>query len=90
MSWWLLWWVWVALAILLGVLEVLLPAFVFLGFSAGALGTALLVALGLDAGVGGTLVIFAGLSAVAYAGLRLWLGTARGRVRIIDRDINDD
>ncbi|WP_176559407.1 NfeD family protein [Rubellimicrobium roseum] len=90
MSWWLLWWVWVAVAILLGVLEVLLPVFVFLGFSAGAMGTAALVALGLRLGVGGTLVTFAVLSAGAYAVLRLWLGTARGRARVVERDINEN
>ena len=88
--WWLLWWVWVAVAILLGVLEVLAPAFVFLGFSAGAMGTAFLVALGLDTGIGGTLLIFALLSAAAYGALRMWLGVHRGSARIIDRDINEN
>lgn len=88
--WWLLWWVWIALAILLGLLEVILPAFVFLGFSAGAFGTALLVALGLDLGIGGTLLIFAVMSAAAYGVLRLWLGTHRGRAKVIDRDINEN
>jgi inner membrane protein len=87
--WWLLWWVWVAVAIVLGVLEVLAPAFVFLGFSAGALGTALLVALGLDTGIGGTLLIFALLSAGAYAVLRMWLGVHKGSARIVERDINE-
>lgn len=88
--WWLLWWVWVAVAILLGVLEVLAPVFVFLGFSAGAMGTALLVALGLDTGIGGTLLIFALLSAAAYGVLRAWLGTHRGSARIVERDINEN
>ncbi len=90
MSWWLLWWVWVALAILLGMLEILLPVFVFLGFAAGALGTAALVALGLGTGVGGTLVSFAVLSLGAYAAMRLWPGLPRSRARIVERDINDD
>ncbi len=89
MSWWLLWWVWIAVAVVLGVLEVLAPVFVFLGFSAGAFGTAVLVALGLDLGVGGTLLVFALLSAAAYGVLRLWLGAQRGRARIVDRDINE-
>ncbi|EYD74984.1 Putative activity regulator of membrane protease YbbK [Rubellimicrobium mesophilum DSM 19309] len=88
--WWLLWWVWVAVAIVLGVLEVLAPVFVFLGFSAGAMGTALLVGLGLDTGIGGTLLIFAVLSAAAYAVLRMWLGTHKGSARIVERDINEN
>ena len=87
--WWLLWWVWVAVAIALGLLEVVAPAFVFLGFSAGAFGTAVLVLLGLDLGVGGTLLVFALLSAGAYAVLRLCLGTQKGRAKIIERDINE-
>jgi membrane protein implicated in regulation of membrane protease activity len=87
--WWLLWWVWIAVAIVLGLLEVIVPAFVFLGFSAGAFGTAILVVLGLDLGVGGTLLVFALLSAAAYAALRLWLGTQRGRAKIIEHDINE-
>nr|WP_246849694.1 hypothetical protein [Rubellimicrobium arenae] len=84
------WWLWVALALVLGLLEVLMPVFVFLGFSAGALATAALVAVGLDAGLGGTLVIFALLSAGAYAVLRFYLGQHRGRARIIRKDINEN
>jgi membrane protein implicated in regulation of membrane protease activity len=88
--WWLLWWVWLAVAIVLGVLEVLAPVFVFLGFSAGAFGTAVLVLLGVDFGIGGTLLVFAVLSAAAYWALRLWLGTHKGRAKIIERDINEN
>ena len=90
MSWWLLWWVWIAVAIALGILEVMLPLFVFLGFSGGAFVTAILVALGLDVGLGGTLLLFALVSGAVYAALRLWLGTQAGRARIVDRDINED
>jgi membrane protein implicated in regulation of membrane protease activity len=89
-SWWLLWWVWIAVAIVLGVLEVLLPAFVFLGFSAGAFGTALLVALGVDLGIGGTLLIFALISSAAYGLLRVFLRSQAGTARIVRKDINDD
>lgn len=90
MSWWLLWWVWVALAVLLGILEVLLPVFVFLGFSAGAFGTAILVALGMDLGIGGTLLVFALISSAAYALLRLFLRSQGGTARIVRKDINED
>ena len=89
MSWWLLWWVWIAVAVVLGILEVLLPVFVFLGFSAGAFATALLVALGVDLGIGGTLLAFALISGAAYGVLRLMLGSTGGTARIVDRDIND-
>ena len=84
------WWAWLALAALLGVAEVLAPAFVFLGFAAGAAATGLLLAIGLDPGAGWTLVAFAALSGLAYAGLRLALGRAGGSARIVRRDVNDN
>lgn len=85
-----LWWVWIALAVLFGALEVLLPVFAFMGFAAGAAATGLLLALGLGTGVGGTLLIFAVISAAAFTGLRLVLGRDRGTARVVERDINDD
>ena len=90
MSWWLLWWVWIGVAIALGILEVMLPLFVFLGFSGGAFATAVLVALGLDLGLGGTLLLFAVVSSAIYGALRLWLGAQAGQARIVERDINED
>ena len=90
MDWWLLWWVWVAVAVALGILEVILPVFLFLGFSAGALAMAFLVALGVDLGIGGTLLAFALISAATYGALRLFLGKTGGTARIVERDINDD
>ena len=90
MSLWALWWAWFVLAAMLGIAEVLLPGFVFLGFSAGAVATGILVALGLDLGLGGTLLLYALLSGLAYGALRRLLGRYRGDVRIIDRDINDN
>lgn len=89
MSWWLLWWVWIAVSVVLGILEVLLPVNVFLGFSGGAFVTAILVALGLDLGLGGTLLLFAVVSGVSILILRASLGSHRGSARIIKGDIND-
>lgn len=87
---WTEWWVWLVVAVVFGGLEILLPAFVFLGFSGGALAVAGLVALGLDLGVGWTLVIFALLSGAAYGGLRLALGSQAGRAKVIRKDINEN
>ena len=87
---WTQWWVWLIVAFVFGGLEVLLPAFVFLGFAGGAVALAGLVALGLDLGVGWTLVAFALLSGAAYGALRLALGRQGGQVRIVRRDINED
>ena len=82
--------VWIAVAIVLGILEVLLPAFVFLGFSAGAFGTAILMALGVDLGIGGTLLVFAVISSAAHGLLRVFLRSQAGTARIVRKDINDD
>lgn len=85
-----LWWVWMVLAVFFAALEVVLPVFAFMGFAAGAAGTGVLLALGLDPGLGWTLLVFAVLSAAAYAALRLVLGSQTGRARIVERDINED
>jgi membrane protein implicated in regulation of membrane protease activity len=88
-SWWLLWWVWLGVAVVVGILEILVPVNVFLGFSGGAFVTALLVALGLDLGLGGTLLTFALISAASVLALRLSLGGHKGSARIVKRDINE-
>jgi inner membrane protein len=89
---WGLWWVWMSAALLLGILEVLLPAFIFLGFAVGAFGVGqLLLILGPDRlGLAWLLVVFAVLSALAYVALRYFFGLRKGQVRIWKRDINKD
>ena len=88
---WQEWWVWIVGGIALGVLEVIAPAFVLLGFSIGALATGGLIALGL---LGGSLpvliLVFAVISLVAWIVLRKVFGLKRGQVKIWDRDINDN
>ncbi|MFN3938307.1 MAG: NfeD family protein [Gemmobacter sp.] len=87
---WAVWWVWVAGGIAIGTLELLLPGYVFVGFSVGAVLTGLLIAAGL---VGGSLpqllFVFAVLSVLAWFLLRRFLGTRPGQVKRIDRDINE-
>ena len=43
MMFWTIWWVWLCAALVLGILEVLVPGFVFLGFAIGALAVSLLL-----------------------------------------------
>ena len=81
------WWAWLAVAVLFVALEVVLPVFAFIGFAAGAAVTGLLLLLGM--GAGGTLLVFAVLSAVAFAALWAILGHDRGGERIVSTDIND-
>ena len=85
-----LWWVWGAAALVLGILEVLVPGFVFLGFAIGAfLVTMLLLNLGLVLSLPLLLLIFAALSLVAWLILRQLFALPRGQVKRFHDDVND-
>ena len=87
---WTVWWVWIVAGFALGVLEVIVPGFIFAGFAIGAVA----VGVGLGVGVlGGSLpalmLVFALASLAAWLGLRRWAGVRKGQVKVWDRDIND-
>lgn len=85
------WWVWLSLAAVLGIVEVLLPGFVFLGFSIGAVTMGLLLATGIvTLSPAWSLLLFALLSLAGYLLLRLALGKSRGDVRVVTKDVNDN
>lgn len=87
------WWVWIGIAFGLGILELLLPGFIFLGFAGGAavlgLGMALmpdsLGALSFNA----LMALFAGLSLICWLGLRFAFRRQSSGARIVTHDIND-
>ena len=84
------WWAWVVAGFALGVLEVIVPGFIFLGFAIGAVITGALIGVGIL--VGGPpllLMVFAALSVVAWLGLRRMMGVREGQVKIWHKDIND-
>lgn len=88
------WWVWAAFGLLLGILEIVLPAGVLLGFAIGAGVVAILLALGGAAFVGGTvpwmIVIFAATSLLAWLVLRYVFRLRAGQqVKVWETDIND-
>jgi membrane protein implicated in regulation of membrane protease activity len=88
--WWATWWAWVVAGFALGVVEVILPGYVFLGFAVGAVLTGGLIGIGV---LGGNLpfaiMVFAILSVGAWFLLRRYLGTGGRDVKIWHRDIND-
>lgn len=84
------WWAWVVLGFALGVLEILAPGYIFLGFAIGAVLTGVVVGLGVTAGVPALILIFAIASVIAWLVLRRTMGVRRGQVKIWDRDINDN
>jgi inner membrane protein len=88
---WSVWWAWIAGGFVIGILEVVLPGYIFLGFAIGAILTGVLLGFGVltGASLSTLLMVFALASLVAWAVLRYSLGTRPGQVKIWDRDIND-
>lgn len=87
---WAVWWVWVVAGVSLGIVEVLVPGFIFLGFALGAVAVGVLLGIGV---LGGSLpvvaLVFALASVAAWFGLRAAFGRHEGQVKLWDRDIND-
>jgi inner membrane protein len=83
------WWAWVILGFALGVLEIIVPGFIFLGFAIGAVVTGALVGFGVSAGLPALILIFAVVSVLAWLVLRRVVGVRDGQVKVWDRDIND-
>jgi membrane protein implicated in regulation of membrane protease activity len=83
-------------AVVLGVLEVVIPGYVFFGFALGAAVTGLVLLIGWPLGsvlagsLPALLLFFAVVSGLCWLGLRRWLGVRKGQLKIIDRDINED
>lgn len=91
MSWFNESWVWMVAALLLAILEVIVPGWIFFGFAVGAFFLGSILWLGIAGGMSlaWSLVIFAVLSLIAYILMRQIFGIRRGQVKIWDRDIND-
>lgn len=90
---WSVWWLWMVAALVIGFLEVLAPAQIFLGFALGAAitGLALLVGIpGLATSLPLTLLLFAVMSLVSWLVVRKAVGVRPGQVKVWERDINED
>lgn len=84
------WWVWLGVALVLGIAETLIPGFVFLGFAIGAAMTGLAL-LGPLAYLStpAILLIFSAVSLGAWLVLRKLFSLPKGQVKRFDHDIND-
>lgn len=88
---WQLWWVWMVAAGLLAILEMVVPAFVFLGFAVGAAITGLLTLAGILGAAWAPMVfVFAVASLGGWYLLRAVFGKHKGQVKVITRDINEN
>ena len=87
---WNVWWVWIVAGFALGVLEILAPGYIFLGFAVGALLTGVLLGFGI---LGGSLplllLVFAVLSLITWLVLRRVVGVTDSQAKIWHKDIND-
>ena len=84
------WWVWLSLALILGVVEVLLPGNIFLGFALGALAMVAVVLALPMANVALLAAVFAGLSLAAWVLLHFVFRRQSSGARIVRRGINKD
>jgi inner membrane protein len=86
-----LWWVWVVAGFLIGMVEIVVPGYIFLGFAIGAVLTGALIGLGIaGASVPALLLIFALISLAAWFALRAVFGVRKGQVKRWTTDINDN
>ena len=84
-----LWWAWLAAALALGILEILAPGFIFLGFAVGALVMAVVVAIVPVLSVPVALAVFAGLSLISWIVLRIAFKSQSSGARRVTHDINE-
>ncbi len=83
-----IWWAWLCLALILGIAEMLIPGFIFLGFAIGAVAVSVLLAAGLAVSVPVLLLVFAILSLAAWLILRRIFALPKGQVKRFKDDIN--
>lgn len=89
------WWVWVAGGLAIGVLELIIPGYVFVGFALGAVSIGIWLGLGLPGSAALStdpmlaLVVFSLGSLLIWLALRRILGVREGQIKHIDRDINE-
>ncbi|MEZ5913685.1 MAG: hypothetical protein R3D84_16885 [Paracoccaceae bacterium] len=89
---WQQWWLWLSAGALLGVLEMLAPGFILLGFALGAVLVGLLLWFGAVSGgsLSALLLIFAFASLAAWVGLKRIFGARSSEKTVWHRDINED
>ena len=88
---WQQWWIWMIAGAVLGILEVVIPGFILLGFAIGAALTGLLLWAGiLGSSLSVLVLVFAVASLIAWLVLRKVVGVRHGQVKVWDHDINDN
>ncbi|MCH1387410.1 MAG: NfeD family protein [Paracoccaceae bacterium] len=84
------WWAWVAFGIVLMLLELMMPSYLFLGFGFGAIVTGITLALGITMSAQYLMLLFAIASLISWVLLRQVFKLPKGNVQTFDHDINDN
>lgn len=84
-----IWWLWIAAALVFGLIEVLAPGFIFLGFSLGAIVTGVLVGVGYAPSPSALLAIFGAVSLLSWVGLRFAFRHQSTGAKFFKDDVND-
>lgn len=83
-------WLWISAGLVVALIELLLPGYLFIGTALALVAMGGLLLAGLwTGGLAGALVVTGLLSIIAWVLLRRLMGVQRDQVRIWDRDIND-
>lgn len=92
---WNQYWVWLALALVLGIMEILVPGYILLGFALAAAAVGVLFASGIGPATAMmdslpiTLSVYGAVSLAIWLGLRHYFGRRDGQVKVWDKDINE-
>ncbi|MCA3440976.1 MAG: hypothetical protein IOD05_10375 [Rhodobacter sp.] len=85
------WWLWMVAGLVLAIIEVIIPGYIFAGFAVAAVLVGGLIWLGaLGDSLPVALVVMAVASVASWALLRFFFGRNLGEVKRWDRDINEN
>ena len=84
------WWAWVAFGIVLMLLELMMPSYLFLGFGFGAIVTGITLALGMTMSARYLMLLFSIASLISWILLRQVFKLPKENVQTFDQGLNDN
>lgn len=84
------WWAWISFGVVLAILEMVAPAFFFLGFGLGAVATGVILLFGVTMTVQNTFLTFAILSLISWFVVKRLFRHQTTAPKTFDHDINDN
>jgi len=84
------WWAWVAFGIVLMLLELMMPSYLFLGFGFGAIVTGITLALGMTMSARYLMLLFSIASLISWVLLRQVFKLPKENVQTFDQGLNDN